>query len=134
MSAARAVDAALEASVVGSFTRIGYAARKRLYHWTPLGDLRLDGKVAIVTGATSGLGLTAAGDLARQGATVCIVGRNPDRTESARARIAGETGRQVEAELADLSVLAEVRSLIERLRGHARPPGRARPQRRSDDP
>ena len=114
MNAARAVDAALEASVVGSFTRIGYAARKRLYHWPPLSDLRLDGKVAIVTGATSGLGLTAAGDLARQGATVCIVGRDPERTEKARARLAAETGAEIEAELADLSVLAEVRAFADR--------------------
>jgi dehydrogenase/reductase SDR family member 12 len=117
VSAAGAVDAALEASVVGSFTRIGYTARKRLYHWTPLADLRLDGKIAVVTGATSGLGLTAAGDLVRQGAAVCIVGRHLDRTESARARIAAETGVTVEAELADLSVLAEVRSFIDRFSG-----------------
>ena len=113
MNAARAVDAALEASVVGSFTRLE-RARKRLYHWPPLSDLRLDGKVAIVTGATSGLGLTAAGDLARQGAAVLIVGRDPERTEKARARLAAETGAEIEAELADLSVLAEARSFADR--------------------
>ena len=36
------VDALLEASVVGSFTRIGYVARRRLFSWTPLALARHD--------------------------------------------------------------------------------------------
>jgi len=39
---ARAVDRALEASVVGSFTRIGYHTRRRLFEWTPLESLGLE--------------------------------------------------------------------------------------------
>ena len=66
---ARAVDRALEASVVGSFTRIGYHTRRRLFEWTPLESLGLEGKVAVVTGATSGLGRTAAGLMAQGVAT-----------------------------------------------------------------
>ena len=46
--------------MVGSFTRIGYQARRRLFRWEPLDSLGLEGRVAIVTGATSGLGRTAA--------------------------------------------------------------------------
>jgi dehydrogenase/reductase SDR family member 12 len=112
--AARAVDALLELSVAGSFTRLGYDARRRLFGWTPLEALRLDGKVAIVTGATSGLGRAAAELLARQGAAVCIVGRNAARTEQAQAEIAAATGATVEAELADLSLLAEASALAAR--------------------
>ena len=47
-----AVDALLEASVVGSVTRIGYHAQRRLYGWAPLTSLPLEGNVAVVTGAT----------------------------------------------------------------------------------
>jgi NAD(P)-dependent dehydrogenase (short-subunit alcohol dehydrogenase family) len=111
---ARAVDAVLEASVVGSFTRIGYHARSRLFRWTPLDALRVDGKVVIVTGATSGLGRTAAELIARQGGEVCIVGRDPQRTERARAEIAAASGSVVEAELADLSLLSETAALAAR--------------------
>jgi dehydrogenase/reductase SDR family member 12 len=99
--AARAIDAVLEASVGGSFTRLGYDVRRRLYAWTPLDDLRLDGKTAIVTGATSGLGREASELLARQGAQVCVVGRDGERTERARAEIPGS-----ESAVVDLSSLA----------------------------
>ena len=111
---AKLVDAVLEATVAGSFTRIGYQARSRLFHWAPLDSLRLGGKVAIVTGATSGLGRTAAELLARQGAEVCIVGRDPDRTERARAEIAAAAGSVVEADLADLSLLSETAAFADR--------------------
>jgi len=107
--AVRAVDAVLEASVVGSFTRVGYDARRRLYDWTPLEKLHLDGKTAIVTGATSGLGRTAAALLTDQGARVCIVGRDPERTERARAEISA-----AQSEVADFSSLAATRAFAAR--------------------
>lgn len=109
MNARSALDDLLEASVVGSFTRLGHDARRRLYDWTPLERLRLDGKTAVVTGATSGLGLEAAGMLARQGAEVCLVGRDPEKTERARSRVEGAT-----SELADLSLMHEVRAFAAR--------------------
>ena len=46
----------------------------------------LDGKTAIVTGATSGLGPEAARTARPAGRTVCVVGRDPEKTERARDR------------------------------------------------
>jgi NAD(P)-dependent dehydrogenase (short-subunit alcohol dehydrogenase family) len=108
------VDWLLEATVVGSFTRIGFHARRRLFGWTPLPALRLDGKVVVVTGATSGLGRTAAELMAGQGARLCVVGRSAQRTERARDEIAAATGAEVETELADLSSLAETAAFARR--------------------
>src|SRR4029079_17068497 len=72
------------------------------------------GKVAIVTGATSGLGRAAAGLIAALGGHVCIVGRDPERTERARREISAASGSTVEADLADLSSLAETAPLAAR--------------------
>jgi dehydrogenase/reductase SDR family protein 12 len=112
--AANLVDWMLETSVVGSFTRTGYQVRRRLFDWTPLQSLSLDGKLAIVTGATSGLGRSAAQSIAELGGHVCIVGRDAERTERARAEISAATGSAVEADLADLSSLAETAAFATR--------------------
>ena len=123
------VDAALEASVVGSFSRTGYAARSRLEHWEAPGDLA--GRVAIVTGASSGIGRATALELARLGATVWMVGRDRRRTEDAahQARALG-AGGAVEPVVLDV-IDARGRARLRRTgRGGPRPVGRARARRR----
>jgi NAD(P)-dependent dehydrogenase (short-subunit alcohol dehydrogenase family) len=60
---------------------------------------RLDGQVAIVTGATSGLGKTIAALFATEGATVALVGRDPVRGAAA-AEAAGPDARFFAADLA----------------------------------
>jgi retinol dehydrogenase-12 len=73
---------------------------------------QMHGKVCMVTGATSGIGLVTAHALARQGATLIVVGRNPERGATTVSRIRQETGNQaVELMVADLSAQAQVRQL-----------------------
>lgn len=55
----------------------------------------LTGKVALVTGANSGLGLAMAEGLARAGADVVIWGRREDRNAAAAERLAAHGGRVV---------------------------------------
>lgn len=67
-------------------------------------------KLVLVTGATGGIGYIAARELARKGARVVIVGRNPEKTAAAVEQIKAATGNPaVEYLLADLSLKAEVR-------------------------
>lgn len=99
------LDSMLEASVVGSFTRIGYHMRSRHWH-EPLPSMV--GSTVVVTGATSGIGLSASHQMANLGARVALVGRNPDKLSAAVESIAGEGGDAV-GYLADLSILSDVR-------------------------
>ena len=73
----------------------------------------MGGKVALVTGGTSGIGKATAIALSAMGADVVITGRNPKRGEKAAAEIRAQTGGRVDLALADLSSQAEVRGLAE---------------------
>ena len=114
--ARRLADAALEATVVGSFSRIGFAARRALFDWDAEPIVDMSGRVALVTGATGGLGLAAATALAQRNADLWIVGRDPQRTEAARRGIAaGAPDSSVTTAVADLAVLDDVRALADRV-------------------
>jgi NAD(P)-dependent dehydrogenase (short-subunit alcohol dehydrogenase family) len=72
----------------------------------------MQGKTCLVTGATSGIGKATALGLARQGATVVIVGRSQARGEAARQEIQAASGNSsVDLLLADLSSQESVRQL-----------------------
>jgi retinol dehydrogenase-12 len=76
----------------------------------------MQGRVCIVTGASSGIGRATAFALARRGATVALVCRNHERAEETRATIRRATGNNaVDFVLADLSSQAEIRRLIQDL-------------------
>ena len=79
-----------------------------------MGNQRLDGRVAVVTGASKGLGQQMAEALAQAGATMVLVARSRDLLEGARARIAGRGGKAY-AFAADVSVEAEVAAFADRV-------------------
>jgi len=71
----------------------------------------MDGKVVLVTGATSGLGLAAATRLSGLGASIRFLARDQGRAEAAAASMVGTSGNSdVRFGIADLSDLASVRA------------------------
>jgi len=77
-------------------------------------ELGLHGRVAIVGGASRGLGRACAERLAREGAHLAVVARGAAALEDAARRIAGETGADVLAIPADLSRPEDVRRIADR--------------------
>ncbi|HSK67810.1 MAG TPA: SDR family NAD(P)-dependent oxidoreductase [Candidatus Limnocylindria bacterium] len=67
------------------------------------------GKVCVVSGATSGVGLAAARRLAQGGASLVLVSRNPEKAEAVREELAREHGASVELVTADFCDLESVR-------------------------
>ncbi len=76
----------------------------------------MDGRVALVTGATNGIGRATAKEIARMGARTLIVARDPARGEAAAREIREATGGTVEPLVADLSSQAQVRALAAAVR------------------
>jgi NADP-dependent 3-hydroxy acid dehydrogenase YdfG len=70
----------------------------------------LQGKVAVVTGASQGIGRAIAGRLANAGATVCLIGRNRQKLESAAEPLPSKGAKTflVEANLAGDEGINEV--------------------------
>jgi len=74
-------DSVAEATVAPSFTRTGIEVRSRLESWNDPPSMH--GRVVVVTGATSGIGLAAATAMARLGASLHLVGRDAARAQRA---------------------------------------------------
>jgi retinol dehydrogenase 12 len=75
----------------------------------------MNGKVCVVTGATSGIGKAAATALARMGSQVVLVGRDQGRAEATAAEIGANATVPPRVEIADLASMEEVRALAGRL-------------------
>lgn len=74
-------------------------------------SFRLEGRRALVTGASSGIGLAAAVALADAGAEVTMLARGADRLEAARAEIVATGGRAM-AQALDVTDIAALHALI----------------------
>ncbi|HEX4498223.1 MAG TPA: SDR family oxidoreductase [Thermoanaerobaculia bacterium] len=76
------------------------------------------GKTILITGATNGIGLEAAVELARGGAKVVMIGRDPARTETAVAGVKARSGSgEVSHLLCDFSSQASIRALAREVLG-----------------
>lgn len=112
MNLASALDAVIEAPIVTSFTRLGYDIRCRTDDWTPLDAFDMTGRVVVLTGATSGLGLAAARQLAVCGATIVLVGRSADKNQGVVDDLIAETGNHSLSQVAaDMGDYHQVRAL-----------------------
>src|SRR5438552_10915582 len=75
-------------------------------------DLGLQGKRAIVTGGSLGIGKAIARELAREGADVAIVARTKDQLEAAARELAADTRRRVIPLACDVSNRAQVDAMV----------------------
>ncbi|MFH1613038.1 MAG: SDR family oxidoreductase [bacterium] len=77
----------------------------------------MNGKICMVTGATSSIGEITSRELARLGATVIVVGRNPEKSLNTVNMIKQQTGNpNVEFMLADLSSQKKIHQLAQQFK------------------
>jgi 3-oxoacyl-[acyl-carrier protein] reductase len=78
-------------------------------------DLGLEGRVAIVTGASQGIGREIAFGLAREGADLVVCARRAGPLEEAAGELSAQ-GRAIEAVVADVSTVAGVEATVDAAR------------------
>jgi 3-oxoacyl-[acyl-carrier protein] reductase len=85
-------------------------------------DLGIKGKIAIVTGASSGIGRAIASELAANGVDVALVARGADRLEAAATEIAARYGTRTLAVQANVADTAEPARVVARTAAELGPP------------
>ncbi|WP_431259170.1 SDR family NAD(P)-dependent oxidoreductase [Roseateles chitinivorans] len=80
-------------------------------------DLQLNGKLALVSGSTAGIGYAIASTLAREGARVIVNGRTQAAVDEAIERIRAETGATAEGFAGDLSLAEPAEAVVRRFAG-----------------
>lgn len=92
------LDRLLDASIVFSFDRTGFRRHAKGFEPTDL-DVDLSGKVCLVTGASSGLGVEVARGLAERGATVHMLCRDVAKGDAVRVAIQQSARKEVRGRL-----------------------------------
>ena len=78
---------------------------------------KFEGKVAVVTGGTSGIGLATAQQLAKEGAHVFITGRRQSELDAA-VKLIGEHSTGVQGDISNLADLDKLYDTVKREKGH----------------
>ncbi len=91
--------------------------RRPLDHEFQMPSLRLDGRVALVTGGSRGLGLGMALALAHAGADIALAARTPDQLDSA-AQLVEAVGRQAITVPTDVSQVEAVQTMVRQTADH----------------
>lgn len=81
-------------------------------------DLKLNGKVAVVTGGSLGIGRAVTQALAAEGVRVAIVARSQGPLEAAAREIAAQTGMDILAVPADVSDTGQVNAMMDKVAQH----------------
>ncbi len=111
------VDKLLESTVIGSFSRVGYATRSRLESW--IDPPSMAGQRVLITGATSGIGFEAAARLAGLGAGVTFVARDESRARSTVSTLkARSKNGNIEFLVGDTGDLVAMRRVAETVSEH----------------
>ena len=91
--------------------------------------MRLEGKIALVTGGGSGIGRAIAQRFAEEGARVVVNDIRKDAAERAVAEIGGARAHAIAADVADSAAVRAMFEEIERVLRRARHPGQQRRHR-----
>lgn len=109
-------DIFLDLSVIFSFDRSGYERHEKGFYQRDR-EIRLDGKLMLVTGANGGIGFAIAKGLARRGARVCLLCRSAEKGAKAVTQIIQETGNpEVFTETLDVSDMTSIREFAVRFK------------------
>jgi hypothetical protein len=76
--------------------------------------MRVDGKIALITGASSGIGATIAAKLAERGAVPILTARSLDKLREVQSRLPGGAGRHAVRQL-DVTDAAQVEAVVQSL-------------------
>jgi NAD(P)-dependent dehydrogenase (short-subunit alcohol dehydrogenase family) len=107
-----AADAVLDALIVPSFTKIGPAVRRRVFDWS---EPEVAGRKIAITGPTSGLGEAAAERMAKGGADLVLLGRNPTKLDALTERLGAIGTGSIDTIVVDLADRQSVRDAGDQL-------------------